>query len=377
MKKQSLLSIVIPLVLLVIGGFLFVLVTTKQQEIRTRAGVDMVDLTLSATPNPVAIGSTVTVNVLINTKTTYKVSAVELAMTYDSGAFDPVSIATGTFLPTVLTTGSIQSGTATITLGSGTEPKTGTGTLATLKLKRKSTSSGIVKVDTKTKVAGLNASNVPVTTSILGTAGSVTITSPSSGSPTPSSKITNTPTATSKITPTNIPSSSPTPSPLAISSPTPFSSPTPVPTDDLGGFGGLITPEPEDVQENTPTPLSLALGTTPTVIPGFEMTDEFPEMTAPLEEITPETTFPENFEVSSGPPTKPKKNIPLIVFSLFCIGVLGGALAFFLHKKFGYNLPFFKKHPDQTTPPQIPLDQTQEVNPPITDQSQPPPPTEK
>jgi ABC-type Na+ efflux pump permease subunit len=201
MKKQSLLSIIIPLVLLAIGGFIFFLVTTQKQEIRSRAGVDMVDLTLSASPNPVAVESDVTVNVFINTKT-YKVSAVELVMTYDSGAFDPVSITAGTFLPTVLTTGSIQSGTATITLGSGTTPKTGTGTLATLKLRKKTSANGVVNVGSQTTVAGQDANGVPIPTNILGTAGSVTITTPI-------------------ITPTNVPTSSPTPTATITNTPTP------------------------------------------------------------------------------------------------------------------------------------------------------------
>jgi flagellar basal body-associated protein FliL len=343
MKKQSLLSIIIPLVLLIIGGFIFFLVTTQKQEIRSRAGVDMVDLTLSASPNPVAVGSEVSINVIITANNNYKVSAVELALTYDSAAFDPVSISAGSFLTTVLTSGSIQSGTATITLGSGTTPKTGTGTLATLKLRKKTSANGVVNVGSQTTVAGQDANGVPIPTNILGTAGSVTITSPTntSGSPTPSSI----------ITPTEVPSYAPTPSPLTPpaggSSPTPFSSPTPVPTVP-GGFGDLFPLEPVDAQKNPPTPLSLARSNTSTIIPE-----------------------------PSVPTTKPKNTIFLLLFGIAFVCVVGGATTYILQKKGIIHLPFFIKHEEQTIPPQPPIEQTQEVNPPVTDQTPTPPPTEE
>jgi hypothetical protein len=172
--------------------------------------------------------------------------------------------------------------------------------------------------------------------------------------PTPTSKITSTPTVTPKITPTEVPSSAPTPVPT-------------VP----GGFGGLLPPQLVD-EKNTPTPLSLANNNTSAIIPEPEMTDEFPETTSQIEEITPETTLPENLEVSSGPTPKPKNNIFLLLFGISSVCVIGGATAYILQKKGIIHLPFFTKHEEQTIPPQPPIEQTQEMNPPITDQSQPP-----
>jgi len=165
--------------LLLLAGATFFLASSKNQDIRSKAAVSMVDLTLSASPNRITLDSgnyDVSVSVLANANT-YKVSAVELVMTYDANVFTPVSITGSTFLSTVLATGSAANGIAKITLGSGTSPKTGSGILAVLKLKHNNTSgSGVIKVDSTTKVAGMDSSDNVLSTSILGTAGSVTVT---------------------------------------------------------------------------------------------------------------------------------------------------------------------------------------------------------
>lgn len=190
---------------LVLGLGVAVKLSQKSQENRTKASADLVDLSLSPDKTNITPLEQVNISIGINTHT-YKVSAIELQLRYDSNKFDLISLTKGDFLPNQLSY-STTSGTAKFELGSEpSNPKNGSGVLANLVLKSKNNlGSGNVKIDTSTLVAGLDSNGNAMPNSLLGDAGSVDIT-------------------------INNPVASPTPTPTPTPNPTPTPTPTPFPT---------------------------------------------------------------------------------------------------------------------------------------------------
>jgi hypothetical protein len=185
----------------------------QRQSTETQASVDKVDLILSA-PTTVNPNQEFSVTVGINTQT-YKVTAVQLDLTYQTDKYDYVSLTASDFLPSVLTPATGTNGIASIVLGSGTTAKQGNGTLAVLTLRAKP-SSGVTQIGfaSSTAVAGIDSANQAVPTSVLGDAHATTITisgTANETTPTPTPTPTATPTVSSNPTPTPNPSITPTP----------------------------------------------------------------------------------------------------------------------------------------------------------------------
>ncbi len=176
---------IIAILVLIVGLVVGFILVRSPLRTSTSASASLVDLSLSPSTTTLHPNDTVTVNILINTQT-YKVTAAELHLTYPAALFDGISIAAGDFLPTVLTPGSVASGTAGITLGSGTSGHLGSGILAILTLKAKANGSAPISFDS-TQIAGIDSNGNAVPTNILGDANSTTLTisEPSSPTPTP------------------------------------------------------------------------------------------------------------------------------------------------------------------------------------------------
>jgi len=165
------LSAALGVFVLVEGLGIAVKLSQQKQTTKTKASVDLVDLSLSPDKTQAGAGEEITFAVGMNPHN-YKVTAVDLKLTYDSNLFDLISLTNAGFLPTTLAaTGS------SITLRSGVNPQTGAGVIANLILKVKANATGqtLVKVDPTTQVAGIDTNGQAVPTSILGDIPEVTI----------------------------------------------------------------------------------------------------------------------------------------------------------------------------------------------------------
>lgn len=150
------LAAIVGVFVLVLGLGLAVKLSQQSQEGRTRASVDMVDLSLSPDKTTAAPSELVNITIGINTHT-YKVTGVELQLRFDSEKFDLVSLTKGDFLPTQLSYSTASGAVKFELIGEPANPKNGSGILANLMLKAKSSSgNGNVKVDASTQVAGLD-----------------------------------------------------------------------------------------------------------------------------------------------------------------------------------------------------------------------------
>src|SRR3989344_4776098 len=174
-------------------------------------------LNLRASKTSVVTGEEFTVEVLADAKD-QSVSAVEIHIDFPN-SLQARSFIEGSFLPVVLSKGSMTSTTAKIILGaSPTTPRSGSGVLATLTMKALSGQGSPVQISfssaTQVAVIGSNSNAVgtmtPISISISGTA--VT--------PIPPPTLTSTPTSTP----------GPTPSPTLTPRPTPRPSPTTTPS---------------------------------------------------------------------------------------------------------------------------------------------------
>lgn len=201
------------------------------QKTSTSASASLVDLSLSPSATTLQPQDTVTINVTINTQT-YKITAVDLGISYPIDKFDAVSLVPGTFITNILTPATFNNGVARIILGSGTSPKQGSGILATLTLRAKAAGSAPLAFDS-TQIAGIDSNGNAVSTSILGDSNAITLTISTPSGPTPAP--TPTPTPTTRPTPTPTPRTTPTPTPVVFGpTPTPapvvvVSRPTPTP----------------------------------------------------------------------------------------------------------------------------------------------------
>lgn len=152
------------LLLLTITVFIILLVYKSSSGYKTKAAGTGVALTLipSIISAPAGTDFTVTVGINTNDKT---ISAAELHLTFDTAKLQAKSITPFGYLPVVLTSGSIGSGTVLIVLGSQpTAPQKGSGILATVIFTSLSNDSTLIEFDSHTQVAGLGETNNVVDT---------------------------------------------------------------------------------------------------------------------------------------------------------------------------------------------------------------------
>lgn len=191
------LSAVLGVFVLVAGLGIAVRLSQQKQDSRTKASVDMVDLSVSADKNQVVANETVNFAIGMVTHN-YKVNAMELNIKYDQTKFDFVSFTKTEALPVVLTSAAPSNGLISYNLGVNPgSPVAADAVVANLVLKAKSGVSGeaLVQIDSSTQVAGIDANGDPVSTNLLGDTGEalVNISLPAS-SPAPSASPAATPT---------------------------------------------------------------------------------------------------------------------------------------------------------------------------------------
>jgi len=155
--KKDLSPLVLVFILLlgiVVGVFLI----QFRQELRRRAAVTGVDLSLVPSKTTVSPNEKFTVDIVMNTNE-FSVSATEIHVAFDANYLEAESIQESGFLPVVLPPGpQVGSGTASIILGSlPSDPKKGTGTVATINFKALKASGGPTEIrfDSGTQTAAL------------------------------------------------------------------------------------------------------------------------------------------------------------------------------------------------------------------------------
>lgn len=271
--------------------------------VKTKASTSNVDLTLIPSTITGTVGADFTVAITMNTNNK-TVSAAELHLTYDSTKLEGKTITAGTYLPVILSQGTIGTGAATIILGSSpTEPKNGSGILATLTFRSLVALSSQITFSNQTKIAVMGSS-----TNQVGDMNGTQINFVASPTPTltPGPSVTPTSTPTPEPSATSTPSSTPTP----ISTLTPTSSPTPTPIQTL-----QVPNTPTPVAQSTPITNKVAQtlvitnpspsSPIPTILP--TRTQPLPTLTAPV--------FPQTSPSLIPKPTKiPKKPITGISF---------------------------------------------------------------
>jgi hypothetical protein len=191
------------------------------------------------------LGESFNVDLYVDTKTE-RASASDITVTYNPAILRANSVTPGDFLPVVLKTGVISSGTITLALGvNPTDPKMGVGKLATINFTPIAYGSDTVNYMTSTELAVISQTGNFIS-SLTGTI--VTVVAPTpTPTLTPIPSLTPLPTASPIPTATSIPTSTPIPSPTS-----PWS--TPVPTEVL-----TSTPYPT----NTPHPTATSVPATP------------------------------------------------------------------------------------------------------------------
>lgn len=169
------LSAVLGVFVLVAGLGIAVKLSQQKQETRTKASVDMVDISLSADKTEAVPLEEINLAIGVNPHN-YKVTAVELII--NTSFVDIVSLTPGNYLTTVLQPASSEgSNDIHITLGSGTTPVTGPGILANLKVKVRAGASGTgtISISSSSLVSGIDTNGEALSTSIMGDAGQTTI----------------------------------------------------------------------------------------------------------------------------------------------------------------------------------------------------------
>mgnify|MGYP001591424237 CR=1 FL=1 len=306
------------------------------QKTSTSASASLVDLSLSPSASTLQLQDTVTINVTINTQT-YKITAVDLGISYPIDKFDAVSFVPGTFITNILTPATFNNGVAHIVLGSGTSPKQGSGILATLTLRAKAAGSATIAFNS-TQIAGVDSSGAAVPTNILGDANSTSLTvSQASTTPTPS----------------------PSPSPSGQATPTPNPTPTPAagePNSCSGTCGsnyncqaGLYCYQGFCRNPLCKTDSTCKCLATPTPSPKSQ-TPKNPQATPEIVEWTPEPISPTVTPTLIPDPTplvSETKSPPFPYLTVIAVSAAIASLAFFLFKKFA-------SHPPLDTPPTPP-----------------------
>lgn len=210
MKKVFLLLSIV-LILIAIPATVFLV--GQQQEVRKKAAPATTLAFSPATVNK-KVGEMFSLEVTIDTGEN-QVVAAELHVVYDPVKLEAQTITNSTLFPNILTSGTVERGAASITVGaaSATKPITSTGTIAVVRFKtlEKTDAPATVRLAPNTFVGGIGegATNVLVGT----TPATITITgdgTSSQQSATPSAQLSPTPTASlsATLTITNIASGS-------------------------------------------------------------------------------------------------------------------------------------------------------------------------
>jgi hypothetical protein len=300
-KKRFRVLPILSLLIIVAGLLTGIVMINKPQDIRKRASVNDVALSLVPATQTVTPNQEFNEAVIIDTND-QNVSAAELHLSYDVTKIQAIKIEAGTALPVVLIPGTVGGGNVSITLGSQpTSPLKGSGILASITFKLLTNTASDISFTDATQIAAIGRADnavgdktgAHVTSPVLSTA---TLT------PTPHITTTDTPTPTVSNTPTATPtvSGTPTPTQIVLASPTPTTANPPSST-------GTSTPT------STPTPTIKMpsrgfsiIGTTASPTPTAQMAQEFfpTETSIPLRTITPT------------PPTPPVNPIKGILITL-------------------------------------------------------------
>lgn len=212
----------------IVYGIYFSFFKPGSTAIKTKATSSGVNLVIVPGTVSAPTGTDFTMTITMNTNSK-RVSAAELHLTYDQTKLQGKSITAGTFLPVVLTQGSIGTGAASIILGSQpTSPATGSGIIATLSFTSLTSLTSQIGFSTDTKVTVVGE-----TTNMVGDILGADINPSSTPSPT--------------LTPTPTPTPAPSATPIVTSTPTPTSSPTPTPIQTL-----QVPNTPTPVAQSTP-----------------------------------------------------------------------------------------------------------------------------
>ena len=164
-------------------------------------------------PTSATVSQQFAVNVVLDTSTK-QVSAVELHINFPADKLQALSIVKGDFLSDVLQNGAIGAGTASITIGSGTTPKTGIGTIAVITFKALTAGVATLSFADTTQVAAVGFSSNVLEQKI---SSNITL---SGGAATPTATLTSTPTTTFTATPTSTQTFTFTPTATRTTTPT-------------------------------------------------------------------------------------------------------------------------------------------------------------
>lgn len=197
----------------------------QNQEIRKRAAPAT---TLAITPATVRknIGDTFSMEVVIDTGEN-QVVAAELHLVYDPTKLEMETVSNGPLFPNILASGTVEAGTASITVGASDvkQPIKGTGTVAVIRLKglAKTDSPTAIKLASNTFVGGLGEGSANVLTGT--TPATVTILQQQE-QPTVSPTMTPAPQATESASSMISPTLTPTPIPTASAQTSPTGTPS-------------------------------------------------------------------------------------------------------------------------------------------------------
>lgn len=212
--KRIVLIVVAVLILLAIPVTVFLV--SQQQELRKRAA-PATTLSLSPTTVEKKVGESLSLDVKIDTGDN-QVVAAEISLTFDPEKLQAENITNGGLFPNILTSGSIENGTASIAVGAPntSQPVTGVGTAAVVRFKTLAATETPVSVrfGPTTFIGGLGESSTNV---LVGTTpAKITITTDAGSNKE----------ATPSASPTPTPTGSATSSAVLIQSPTKNSSVT-------------------------------------------------------------------------------------------------------------------------------------------------------
>ncbi len=189
-----------------------VLVSTTAGTIQVIRAQDITaDTTLSLVPatSTVEPGSDFTLTVEMNTGDN-QVSTMDLVVNYDPSQITGLTIARSTFLPLLVSGGTISNGTARIVVGASSNPVQGSGTVAVLQLRAVGSGTTNVTISPQTNVRAFGSD-----ANMVAARNDATVT----------------------ISSTQTPSPTPTPAPTPTASPNPTETP---------GTGGGANPTPYD-----------------------------------------------------------------------------------------------------------------------------------
>jgi large repetitive protein len=177
--KKILLFVVVGITLLAIPATIFLV--GQNQELRKRAA-PATTIAFSPSNTTAKQGETFTLEAKVDTADN-QIMGAEINVTFDPAALEAVTITNGSFAPTILTSGVVEGGTASITVGAANQatPIKGQGVVAVLKMKALKASPTAISVrfssDTFLSALGEGTKNVligstPASVTILNADGS-------------------------------------------------------------------------------------------------------------------------------------------------------------------------------------------------------------